>query len=171
MKSFIGYHGTDSVSANKIMKTKFRNDSTKVGWLGQGVYFFEENYALAKYWAGRYGEKSVNVIRSEICIPEKLVFDVTDTKGKNNKFFHEMKRQLIEKKIKEENIDVFTKSERDFDGKTYNLICEMKNYELVVAPTYTFTEQDRKYGTFSRLSNGTELCLRNIKYIVTKEIV
>ncbi|GAB6554274.1 hypothetical protein ACQVSN_08415 [Bacillus mobilis] len=170
MKSFIGYHGTDSNSANKIMKTNFRNDSTKVGWLGRGVYFFDEDFALAKEWAGRYGEKNVDVIRSEICVPENLIFDVTEIKGTNNKFFHEMKSQLIEQKIKEENIDIFSKDKRDFDGKTYNLICEMKNYELVIAPTYTFTGQDRKYRTFSRLSNGIELCLRNIEYIVKKEI-
>lgn len=51
MRYFIGYHGTSSVFAEKILQTNFLIDHIKVGWLGTGIYLFEENQELARSWA------------------------------------------------------------------------------------------------------------------------
>ncbi|MGR5962901.1 hypothetical protein ACT7DN_26815 [Bacillus paranthracis] len=46
----IGYHGTSKEIAANILKSDF-NSNSKVGWLGTGTYFFEEDPQMAHMWA------------------------------------------------------------------------------------------------------------------------
>lgn len=47
------FHGTNEVAARKIITTKGFNIGTKRKdhWLGQGVYFYREDYKQALFWA------------------------------------------------------------------------------------------------------------------------
>ena len=117
MKYFVGYHGTSSVFAEKILCTNFVVDHTKVGWLGTGIYLFEENQELARSWANyKYPNSKKGVIRCEVEIAEEEVFDVVDPLGEHNKFFHAVRKQLIEQ-IKKRNLQLRAKNRKDFDGK------------------------------------------------------
>lgn len=49
VKEFMGYHGTSRKNVRLIKKTGFNESNT--GWLGTGVYFFEEDFELALKWA------------------------------------------------------------------------------------------------------------------------
>lgn len=46
----IGFHGTSIESAAEILRTG-RFDETTDGWLGRGVYFWEDAPAQARWWA------------------------------------------------------------------------------------------------------------------------
>lgn len=168
MRIYIGYHGTSKRNASKILKTNFTINN-KIGWLGSGIYFYEEDVAMAKDWA-QYKSQSdpIDVIRCEIKVPKEQVFDVSIPGSQHNRFFHEFRRRLIENELAKNCLDLTVKSKQDFDGKTYNFICKTKGYKLVRAYTYTYTEQDRRQRTFSRVPNGIELCLKQPSYVQTK---
>ncbi|MFE8700896.1 hypothetical protein ACFYKX_09735 [Cytobacillus sp. FJAT-54145] len=172
MQLFIGYHGTSKQNAINILKTSFTIDYKKIGWLGTGIYFYEENSEMAVEWA-LYKCKSApkDVIRSEIKIPAEEVFDVSIPGSKDNRFFHELRRKLVEVELSKKNLDITVKNKKDFDGKTYNFICKTKGYKLVRAFTYTYTDQDRSTGLDSRVPNGIELCLKQPSYVQTKDSI
>jgi hypothetical protein len=170
MLNFIGYHGTGKNNAKNILRTNFKVDFTKVGWLGTGIYFFHEGKELAEYWASRKFA-NYDVFRCEIEVPEEKVFDVTDPLGYNNQLFHAIRKELINNQIQLNKIDIIVKNKEDLDGKVYNLICKKKGYQLVRAATYTYNEEDREYGLFSRVPNGVELCLKNPSYVKTKNSI
>lgn len=98
----------------------------------------------------------IKVIRCEIETVKEKVFDVVDPLGEHNKFFHAVRKQLIENEIKKRNIQITVKNKRDFDGKTYNFICRAKGFKLVRAATYTYQDYDRTYRLDSRVPNGVE---------------
>lgn len=171
MKNFVGYHGASGVRADKILIQNFTIDPKKTGWLGTGIYFFEGNQELAKYWAGfRWGTVPTKVLSCEICVPSKEVFDVTDSNGEDAKKFHETKEEFI-LLLGDHKVNAFAKNGEDSDGKIFNMICAREGYVMVRVNTYTYTEMARKYCIPSRISNGTELCLRNNSYIKERKIV
>ncbi|KRG16282.1 hypothetical protein ACA30_00745 [Virgibacillus soli] len=172
MRNFIGYHGTSKQNASNILRTNFTIDYKRIGWLGTGIYFFEENPGMAEDWA-LYKCRSIpkDVIRSEIKVPAEEVFDVSIPGNKHNQFFHEVRKQLVEFELAKNKLDVTAKNKRDFDGKTYNFICKTKGYKLVRTYTYTFTNQDRRTGLDSRVPNGIELCLKQPSYVQTKNSI
>ena len=72
---YIGYHGTSDSVATKIDKGNFSIDYKKIGWLGHGVYFFQEDIEIAKYWANRKFKNrgiSVGLLRAEITVPNSF---------------------------------------------------------------------------------------------------
>jgi hypothetical protein len=170
MANYIGYHGTSKVFSRIIKRTNFTIDYKKVGWLGAGVYFFHEGETLAEYWASlKFPTK--DVLRCEIELPDERVFDVTDPLSYHNEFFHAVRRELVQGEIKAKKIDVIVKNKEDLDGKTYNLICKTKGYQLVRAATYTYNAEDREHGLFSRVPNGVELCLKQPSYVKAKHSI
>ena len=172
MKYYMGYHGTSTAHANRIMQTNFLINYQKVGWLGSGVYLFDENQEMAQSWAKyKYPENDKNIICCKIEVDEEKVFDVIDPLGEHNKFFHAIRKQLIEQELKKRNIEVKAKNTKDFDGKTYNFICKAKGFELVRAATYTFQPYDRKHFLNSRVPNGVELCVKDLHIIKNKQIL
>jgi Poly(ADP-ribose) polymerase catalytic domain len=68
----IGYHGTRQVDAEEIMRTNFKPSVIGSGaYLGEGVYFFDNQLSHAKRWAkNEAGQRQrgtvVAVIESEI---------------------------------------------------------------------------------------------------------
>lgn len=47
----IAYHGTYESAANNILReNKFKVEYRKNHWLGQGVYFFREDFERARLW-------------------------------------------------------------------------------------------------------------------------
>ncbi|MFY3791390.1 hypothetical protein ACOQFO_06800 [Ureibacillus sp. MALMAid1270] len=172
MKYYIGYHGTSTTNAQRIKQTNFVIDYTKVGWLGTGTYLFDENQELARSWANyKYPTVSKNIVRCEIEVDKEKVFDVVDPLGEHNKFFHAIRKQLIEQQLKNRNIEVKVKNKKDFDGKTYNFICKAKDFKLVRAATYTYQEYDRTLRLDSRVPNGVELCVKDLRIIKNKQII
>lgn len=170
MALFIGYHGTNSKIAQNIMRSNFTYNATKPGWLGSGIYFFEEDEGLASYWGNFRNPGNTSVIRTEIEVPDEKIFDVSNPSSDHSKFFHAFREELLPI-LHAKQINIKATNKTDLDGKIINMICIKEKYQLVRSFTYTFIDYDRNNGTFSRLPNGIELCLRDNRYIANKQIV
>lgn len=170
MADYIGFHGTSSRNAELIMQSDFRV-SNHVGWLGSGVYFFEENYELAQYWANTFSSKGA-VIRCEMSVPAEEVLDVTDPGSDQSRLFHETRTKLIEQEIRRHRVDLLVRDSNNLDGIVFNILGRTKGYKLVRSFSYTYQDHDRVYKLrASRVPNGIELCLKDVRYIRRKTVV
>lgn len=164
----IGYHGTSKEIAANILKSDF-NSNSKVGWLGTGTYFFEEDPQMAHMWAkDKKKFASVDVLRCEINVDDDKIFFPSIPGTPDNKKFH-MYRNKLKLQLKLRGLKLKAKDKQEFDGKTYNFICKAEGYELVKAFTNTYDDVDADYEIFSKVANGVELCVRNTSAIEKKE--
>lgn len=97
---FIGYHGTDAESANKIENEGFE-DSAEGAWLGAGIYFFEDlppffrGEDLALWWVKEYKNFNYWVIyKAEI--ESENVLDLVE--NKNDQFRYRKLWDILLKK-------------------------------------------------------------------------
>jgi hypothetical protein len=130
MSAFIGYHGTKNSDANRIINTNFTINHTNPGWLGSGVYFFEENDILARSFGNYKFPGNTSVIRAEIEVPDHQVFDLTNPSSDHSQEFHAFRLELLPV-LDKQNINVKAKNEKDFDGKILNMLCRKSGYQLV----------------------------------------
>ncbi len=105
---FYVFHGTDHQSAESICYKGFRLPSKlrKDHYLGQGVYFFREDWQQARVWAGikieRVGQlkgSRARVIRAYIRVPEGKFLNL-DTRWGIQKLTQHL--QTIQNKLEEE---------------------------------------------------------------------
>ncbi|MGD6893775.1 hypothetical protein [Bacillus infantis] len=170
MPVFVGYHGTKRSDARRIEQTNFVINQ-KIGWLGKGVYFFEENSALAESWAlYKYGT-SIEVLETVLEVPQDKIFDVSHPYSNDTRDFYEARDELIEIMV-ENGIDL-DEEKSQLEGKVLDYICNTRGILLVRAYTYTYQENDRKDNRrlFSRFSNGIELCAKHNGIIKRKQIL
>lgn len=145
MMKFIGYHGTNSESANKIDKNFFI-DSDPDAWLGAGVYFYEDvpklfdARTLASQWALIIKKYNDCVIYKADIISNK-VFDMV-ANDKCQKQFEILKKQLLAKHIqagksieKFSDSDVYRQITRVFE--VVRVLVDGKKYDKSFPQTYT----------------------------------
>lgn len=169
---YVGYHGTSESFAVRIDKGNFTIDFRKIGWLGSGVYFFQEDLEIAKYWAIRKFRSrgtSIGLLRTEIKMSKEQVFDVTDPLGDHNKYYQAIRKTFVEREIKKHGINIRAKNQDDLDGKVYNMICTKDGFKLVRGCTITPDDNDREHKLIPRTPNGVEMCLRDVNFITQKE--
>jgi len=100
----LGYHGTRQEHADEIMKTHFKPTKPDTGaYLGEGVYFFDNQLSHAKKWATTQAGKRqkgtiVAVIESEVKYGNLLNLTDTDTFGMVEKFRRDFE-QKAQKKV------------------------------------------------------------------------
>lgn len=152
------------------MKNHFKLEHKKVGWLGTGIYFFEDNKSMAENFALRMFGKEIGVLKCEIDVPDAQVFDVTNPLGESNKRFHAYRKELIKEAVNKK-LNITARDKQEFDGKVFNMLCIRYKYKLVRNYTYTYQEEDKRDSMFSRVANGIELCVREKDFITQKEIV
>lgn len=158
---FIGHHGTLSSNCKSIRKNNFRE--SKSGWLGKGVYFFEDDKELAKDWATYKRKGNLGKIEVLECIiktmPEK-VLDVVDPKSKQSKDLNAFRENFLRIALKKER--AINTEDRMLDGKILDMLCENSGFVLVRNSTHTLTSKERELGiNFSHINNGVELCVRD----------
>ncbi|SFG96570.1 hypothetical protein [Sporolactobacillus nakayamae] len=125
----IGHHGTTQDIAKKIMETSFVSDPRKIGWLGTGNYFYDDDPLMAKKYSLKRFKHSIScVLECRIVIPKELEFDVTDPKSDDTSLFHKTRKKLIEELIKKNRLNLTTRNSNDFDGKIYNFICNNSTF-------------------------------------------
>lgn len=160
---YVGYHGTESSKAKRIIKTGFTINQRHRGWLGKGIYFFEDDKDLAKkYSEKRHPQKISNVIKSHLKVPDNKVFDTTVEIGRFT--FFQYRKQLKERMKKTGNKYKFSNSNH-VDGIVYDMIVSEKGYDLIRAETFTSLNDDLELEIpESKVPNGTELCLKVANY-------
>ena len=86
-KEYIGFHGTNINSAEKILKeNRFRPSTKPDEWLGKGIYFFADPQD-AMWWCRAYKrleEKDSAILRVEI--KADLIIDLLQSKQDVEKF-------------------------------------------------------------------------------------
>lgn len=79
--TYIVYHGTDCISAKKIMQTNFIYKRRSNHWLGNGIYFFED-YKQAKWWSEIISKKQkllAVIIEVKLEVESDKILDLRET--------------------------------------------------------------------------------------------
>lgn len=155
----VGYHGTKSYFRKSIENYGFKESLS--GWLGRGVYFFQEDYKLSKEWATKkYKTPMVCYLQRKIEVDKKYFFDITWPLSDNSKYFFEERKKYVEE-MEKRGYKVEIDSRKRFEGKLIDLICSRKEYKVVRACTYTYQEFDEIYKLDSIFANGVEICVKD----------
>lgn len=167
LREFIGYHGTSHQNAKDIEQNGFL--LSPAGWLGMGIYFFQENKELARLWATKNNKGSrVEVLERTIKVEENKVFDMADVLGQDNILFHKLRLDLVNKS-KEVGIrcnfdkDKLEEQIRKIETAIINKICSDSGYEVVRSAT--FTKSGCNLDVWSVCPNGIEICVKDSRYI------
>lgn len=162
-KRFLGHHGSTAECCKSILKNGF--EKSKWGWLGSGVYFFEDDKDLARDWARlRHFGKRIQVLECVLEVQKEKLLDVSNPKSNEAKKVNSFREALLKQGIK--NNKIINMEDEKFDNKIINLICTKDGYDLVRNFTHTNTQADREYHKKrSNICNGVELCVRNLKCI------
>lgn len=165
---YTGYHGTKKYSAERIMKTNFIIKHEHQGWLGTGIYFFEDNYERATDYAEfTHRGNIIEVIKVLLEVPLDKVFDTT--KKEHEDEFHEFRNAIVESNLERGMYDIKFNNSNDFDGKVYNAIPKVRGSHLIRAKTFTQPYIERGKGfPISRVPNAVELCLKKANYVKSK---
>lgn len=154
-----GYHGTKSYFRKKIENNGFIE--SKGGWLGKGIYFFQEDYEMALNWAKKkHHTIMVCYIKRIINVEEDKFFDITWPLDKRTKYFFDERKKYVEEMEKRGYI-VEVDNKKRFEGAVVDKICEEKGYDVARACTYTYQEHDEIYSLNSIFANGVEICVKN----------
>jgi hypothetical protein len=175
--NIIGFHGTIKKYAENIIKTKnFKPQLRNDHWLGQGTYFFREDYDQASWWsimAKRKAMKEGNVTELE-CLPLVIAcdFQVQDDKMLNLdtdsgkgflKAFYQENQELLD------SIQ-FTKDGElaSSDHERRCMIIDLIPIEIIKVVQYTFRKTgDTGYNKESIFLNlgieqsGIQVCVRD----------
>jgi len=158
---FVGHHGTLSSNCKNIRKNDFRE--TERGWLGKGVYFFDDDKELARNWAiykRRGNPGRIEVLECIIKTTSEKVLDVVDPKSKQSKDLNAFRENFLKTALKKERI--INIDDRMLDGKVFDMVCELSGFSLVRNSTHTLTDRERELDIkFSHINNGVELCVRD----------
>lgn len=103
MEKLYLYHGTELKNAKKILNGEFKVKKSDEHWLGNGVYFFEDE-SLAKWWTTnpttKFGTQQITkpaVIECQIEIDKQDILDLRCLEDYN--FFCEIYRDIFLKQV------------------------------------------------------------------------
>ncbi len=164
-KKFLGYHGTLRKHDKSIRELGFKKSNN--GWLGEGVYFFQEDFELALSWAKKkYKTQHVAVIKNNIEVDEEKLLDISYPLSDQSKYYHSEREKFITM-MKKKGFEVCLESRKRYENELINLICNQKGYEVVRACTYTYQKYDyiNEKEIDSKFANGIELSVRNLDCI------
>lgn len=161
--SLTGYHGTKKYLKSSIEVEGFRKSLS--GWLGEGVYFFQDDYQMAVNWAKKkYNTMMTCFIKRRIVVENDLFFDITWPLAESTKYFFEEKEKYI-KYMEKKGYKIEVTDKKRFEGEVIDLICREKKYAVVRACTYTYQKHDEIYKLNSIFANGVEVCVKDSIYL------
>ncbi|MCB2360298.1 hypothetical protein [Clostridium estertheticum] len=139
IKSFTGYHCTESSNADKIVKFKYYVESDgEHQWLGNGVYFFiNERLDDAKTTAKKWGKfikcySCFGIVETGIKTSVDRIINLDEQEWKD--FYIDLFETYINKAVSEGI--VFT-SQRQLDNAVINDICsECDDFDMVIQSRY-----------------------------------
>ncbi|MGO1134204.1 hypothetical protein ACTOS9_03530 [Bacillus subtilis] len=152
-----GFHGTSLKAAKKIIEEKefklgdFREDH----WLGQGAYFFRDDYEQANTWAYFKIKENENgaVIEANVEVDNKNFLNLDSRKGYLffNSFYNQFKQHCLEQEIE---LGEKTKTElRCF-------VCDQLPDDIKIIQR-TFSNREKELAEVEVGLNGVQLCIRD----------
>lgn len=164
-QSYIGYHATSKQSAESIFENNFK--FSKSGWFGTGVYFYLDSIELAKHWLEKKDFSEKQIIKATIKVESEFVLDVRDPYSTDVFLFHQV-REKIKKFIINKDVGVKTE-QKNFDNATFNYIIKKKYKKMIIGNSFTYDND--KIVCYSRVPNGTEMCVSALEIIEDKEVI
>ncbi|MCD5406232.1 MAG: hypothetical protein LRZ99_00885 [Desulfotomaculum sp.] len=151
----LGFHGTTVANAEKILQEgRFKISADEDEWLGEGVYFFENDIKQAYYWCVKERNyKSWAILKGDI--KAEIIFDLTLT-DHWEEFLKILKE--IEKRYKKRKDGTPRKL---LNFVVLNIIYKQKPYDVVRA---VFDVSEAETPTFKRTNIKPvqiQLCVRN----------
>lgn len=149
-----GYHGTSKDDAVLIKVGKFFRLSTKsTEWLGDGIYFFENDKLEALQWAKYYKKANMPVVIESEISSQKLL-DMCEQK--NQKFIAKLIEELANK-YKDED-----REPEILDAKVINMVCAEVGYDVVRGIFEFQSKIFKSIEGFTRFKRyHIQLCVRN----------
>lgn len=167
LNEFIGYHGTKKYSKSSIERDGFIKSPK--GWLGEGTYFFQEDYQLAINWAKKkHNTIMVCFIKRKIRVRQESFFDIVWPLSDDSKYFFSERENYV-KSMEKKGYIIEVDDKKRFEGEVIDLICKRKNYSVARACTYTYQKFDEIYKLNSIFDNGVEICVKDHNCIVKEQ--
>lgn len=180
---YIGYHGTNEISATKLISREFKKvpiisselrkqgNVQLPGSLGYGLYIFNSDPELAEEFSQKFNSDT-RVVQVKIEINEEEIFDLDELEQmKKLREYYKLAIKNIERNMNGKRIN--NKKQNIFDGilleHLFMSIKKIKEVKAVKMATHTFLDSDDTSEYVSRVHNGQELCIRD--YIIIKDIM
>lgn len=149
------HHGTKKDTKSRILKTNF--SFSHDGWFGRGIYFFENNYNLAKEWATiRHPSCLTDVVECDIIVDDMNLSDLTSPHNEDYKLFKQIKDEEIHKIIEQSGQKKLTNND-ELDKIVFRSMIKAMDILVFKIPSYTPTSKERQLNQFSRFPNGVEV--------------
>ncbi len=184
--NLLAYHGTIQTFADSIISSKkyiIKNRDNH--WMGDGIYFFENDLDEAKWWAGNTKKLNKNkgltkeqlyrtVLTNNITVcRDKFYDDCTTTDQKKLEDFINSNSQVIEKLVLNNNKINKTKKyeniEKIIRGNIIYSFCLINQYDVAKCtfekPNSVSVSQFSQRLTYGFQNSAIQLCVYNNKVI------
>lgn len=183
-KTLIGYHGTLKEKAKDILKNGFKlstSKGNKLEWLGDGVYFWEDDYYaiqwniiniekehLAKTIEENF--KNYDIIRSKLVVNKSKLFELSSPEGSiiYNEFKKKLVNKFLEAGLKDETEELKLKSDKFW----INLLEDngfFDEFDIMTA-IYKNKKSTEEFKDDIVLNTQKQICVKNKKCIIKSEI-
>lgn len=182
-KTLIGYHGTSKEASESILKNGFKiskSKNKKYEWLGDGVYFWEDDY-YAVQWNIINIEKDnkdknievledYEIIKSKLKVNKLKLFELSSPEG--SIIYKELKEKLSNRFVEEGYKNYIEKLSKQSDKFWINLLEDngfFKEFDIITA-TYKNEKNKERYKDDIVLNVQKQICVKNINCIITSEL-
>lgn len=167
----IAYHGTFDAAADNIIETKtFQSNFRDDHWLGQGIYFFREDFEQAKQWGKSAVEKQLRkghikkgkiaVIRAILNVERKNFWNL-DTREDLIRFNKHVLKELAE--LEKQKIELEISLGESEKLRCY--FCDLIDDDIyLIQRTFSgnsYLDQYKMLMDMGLRQHGTQLCVRN----------
>lgn len=167
----IGHHGTTKVNGSEILSSKFEVSRRDNLWLGDGVYFFDDNAEMALEWCRAEGHRlcytEYSVLQSEIEVKEANLFNLNTPEGE--KLFHGHRELMIER-LETARFSVKSINKQTADGRVLNELCQFFPYKVVTLRCFVRRVKDRMKRLNSNVPNCKIICVREVECIKSTKL-
>ncbi len=166
-----GHHGTDKQSGYSILDSNFNVSQKSTLWLGEGVYFFENDPKMALAWCEVEGyRRKYNeyvILISDIRVKENELLDLDNPQGQ--KLFHGH-RDIVMERLNRAHFSVGTRNRESLDGKLINEICSFLPYKVIRLTCFVAKAKDRIRREYSSVPNCIMICVRDVEHIISTDL-
>lgn len=168
----IVHHGTDKRSAELIKEAQFNLSVGDRHWLGDGVYYFENNPKMAYEWSKAEGYKrkynEYSILESNLVVEFADLLNLDEPE--DAELFHQH-RELLVQRIKEASFSVRSRNQKVLDGKVLNDLCSLVPFKVIRSSLFIKMVNDRICCIDSRISNCKVVAVRDLRCIGLTRIV
>lgn len=127
----VGYHGTTIENAERLKTGIFDlSKSSPGGWLGRGLYFWEQDISKARWWNKRNGDgKTSAILQAQIDLTQNIIdFTLSDEVESFQKFISDVHK----------NPRIFGRLKQEAKGRAYDDAIWLEAYAKALKNVYGY---------------------------------